>query len=172
MSGRVPRRNWESSASSQRGPMCTRPVPMVRHRSSELALGSSAVVAALLESGARRVGVTGARGRFPSPELHLAAAAGEPRIVRMLLHNGADLTETDYAGRTPLYVASLSGRADVVKGYCPREQTRTRDENAAAVLSAQRLTTGTTSASRSSSKPVPTSMLAPNARRRHSTWLL
>ncbi len=79
------------------------------------ALGSSRIIAALLESGARRVGATHGYGGFRSPELHLAATSGEPRVVRMLLHDGADLTETDYAGRTPLYAASVSGRAEVIK---------------------------------------------------------
>jgi ankyrin repeat protein len=79
------------------------------------ALGSNRVVAALLESGARRVGATHSLGKLQSPELHLAADSGEPRVVRILLHNGADLAETDSADRTPLYVATVSGRAEVIK---------------------------------------------------------
>jgi cytohesin len=79
------------------------------------AVGGRRVVAALLETGARRVGATSPDGEDASPELHLASSAGEPKVVRMLLQAGADPTEVDQAGRTPLYRASVSGRPEVIR---------------------------------------------------------
>jgi len=78
-------------------------------------LGSARVVAALLEMGARRVGAGRDTQGDPPPELHCAARAGEPRIVRMLLHDGAELEEVDYAGRTPLYLAAMNGRSEALR---------------------------------------------------------
>jgi ankyrin repeat protein len=78
-------------------------------------LGSRRVVAALLEAGARRVGITPGVGDDSSPELHLAAAMGEPQVVRMLLNDGADPTEIDQAGRTPIGRAAKHGRPDVIR---------------------------------------------------------
>lgn len=84
-------------------------------------VGSRRIVAALLEAGARRVGVTGDPDTRPSPwdeslpELHLAARDGDPSIVRLLLRDGADVAEVDRTGRTPLYWAAHFGRDAAVR---------------------------------------------------------
>jgi len=84
-------------------------------------LGNHRVVAALLESGARRVGATidtderAFHDDAALPELHLAARSGDPQVVRMLLHDGANLAEIDRTRRTPLYWAANFGRDEVIQ---------------------------------------------------------
>jgi len=79
--------------------------------------GARRIVGALLEAGARRVGATGdwRRPTRDAPELHLAAGSGDPLIIRMLLHDGADLNELDQNGRAPIQWAAVRGRAEAVR---------------------------------------------------------
>ena len=47
--------------------------------------------------------------------LHLAAAAGQDKVVRWLVDNGADVNATDLEGNTPLYFATESRDETIVR---------------------------------------------------------
>tara|TARA_B100000965_G_scaffold180963_1_gene151011 strand:+ start:327 stop:1820 length:1494 start_codon:yes stop_codon:yes gene_type:complete len=51
-------------------------------------------------------------GKLP---LHLAIAHNHAQAVQYLLSQGADARRTDISGKTPLYLAALSGNPDIVK---------------------------------------------------------
>jgi ankyrin repeat protein len=57
--------------------------------------------------------------------LHIAAAAGNLEIVRLLVANGANPAATNRNGDTPARVATAAGRAEIAK-YLERTETGSR----------------------------------------------
>ena len=119
-------------------------------------LGNGRLVAGLLESGARRVGAVHAGPNDPPPELHCAAFGGDPQSVTLLLRDGADLTDVDHAGHTPLYVASKHGRPEAIRMLLAAGADPDAGRERGRSPLRRQPTMGTTSASRHCWKLAPT----------------
>jgi len=72
-------------------------------------------VQVLLAGGVGRASLDSSKSISGATALHLAAAAGEERVVRKLLAAGASTTVYDEFGKQPLHEAAMMGNAPVVK---------------------------------------------------------
>lgn len=61
--------------------------------------------------------------------LHYCAAKGDERTCRILLHNGANVNATDWAGQTPLHYAVLGRNAKIVSAMLEREDVECNAED-------------------------------------------
>jgi hypothetical protein len=113
----------EPKANSQ----CSRTIVclLLDHSAENAAMFSGAIVCLLLDHSADVCSRSNA-GWTP---LHLAAAAGRETIVRVLLHKGADLRFTTYAGRTAVSCVLLyahNGVVAILRKEADRRETKYR----------------------------------------------
>ena len=73
--------------------------------------GYAAIVAALLEAGAKKVEAV---KKIKELTLFTAIASGDSAAVNALLETGADVSNTDRFGRTPLHIAAMEVHCEIV----------------------------------------------------------
>ncbi len=74
--------------------------------------GAALAVRVLLDAGSNANAMTSTG----AGAIHLAAAAGQPDVIKALLQHGADVSARDgYAGRTPLMFATAGNRLEAMK---------------------------------------------------------
>ena len=71
--------------------------------------GHDLVAGILISKSADPIGDTNWKTKIGTPLLHIAAAHGNPEIVRLLVNNGADVETLDFMENSALSIAALSG---------------------------------------------------------------
>ncbi|MBF0316410.1 MAG: ankyrin repeat domain-containing protein [Oligoflexia bacterium] len=81
---------------------------------SSLSTASHAGDVSIVTSYLPKAGINQARNDGAAP-LFIAAKEGHPKVVTLLLNNGANVDQVENNGATPLYVAAQNGHTEVVK---------------------------------------------------------